>query len=139
MPILEGYGLTESSAASFINLPDNFKFGTVGPPLPGIEIKIVKDTGEVLFNGRGIMRGYHNLPDESAARSMRDGWLHTGDKGEIDERGRLKITGRIKELIKTSGGKYVAPAKAGVGAQGRLYPSWARWWCTATAATTARR
>ena len=111
MPILEGYGLTESSAASFINLPDNFKFGTVGPPLPGIDVRIAPDTGEVLFRGRGIMRGYHNLPEESAATVDSEGFLHTGDKGEIDERGRLKITGRIKELIKTSGGKYVAPAK----------------------------
>jgi long-chain acyl-CoA synthetase len=111
MPILEGYGLTESSAASFINLPDNFRFGTVGPALPGIDVNIVPDTGEVLFRGRGIMRGYHNLPEETAATVDGQGYLHTGDKGEIDERGRLRITGRIKELIKTSGGKYVAPAK----------------------------
>jgi long-chain acyl-CoA synthetase len=111
MPILEGYGLTESSAASFLNLPHNFKFGTVGAPLPGIQIRIEKETGEVQFNGRGIMRGYHNRPEETE-KSLRDGWLLTGDQGEIDEGGRLKITGRIKELIKTSGGKYVAPAQA---------------------------
>jgi long-chain acyl-CoA synthetase len=110
MPILEGYGLTESSAASFVNLPHNFKFGTVGPPLPGIQVRIASDTGEVQFKCRGIMRGYHNLPEESA-NTLSDGWLLTGDQGEIDEGGRLKITGRIKELIKTSGGKYVVPAK----------------------------
>jgi long-chain acyl-CoA synthetase len=107
--ILEGYGLTESSAASFVNLPDVFRFGTVGPPLPGTEVRIVQDTGEVLIKSRGVMRGYHNLPEVSA-ETVRDGWLYTGDKGELDEAGRLKITGRIKELIKTSGGKYVAPA-----------------------------
>ncbi|HMV68167.1 MAG TPA: long-chain fatty acid--CoA ligase [Myxococcota bacterium] len=114
MPILEGYGLTESSAASFVNLPHNFKFGTVGPPLPGIQVRIDAETGEVQFNGRGIMRGYHNRPDETE-KSLRDGWLLTGDQGEIDAGGRLRITGRIKELIKTSGGKYVAPAQAEAG------------------------
>lgn len=108
--ILEGYGLTESSAASFVNLPDNFAFGTVGPVLPGGEVKIVEDTGEVLIRSRGVMRGYHNLPEVSAETLDAEGWLHTGDKGELDGQDRLKITGRIKELIKTSGGKYVAPA-----------------------------
>ena len=107
--ILEGYGLTESSAASFVNLPNSFGFGTVGPPLPGTELKIVDGTGEILIKSRGIMRGYHNLPEVSA-ETLKDGWLYTGDKGENDSKGRLKITGRIKELIKTSGGKYVAPA-----------------------------
>jgi long-chain acyl-CoA synthetase len=107
--ILEGYGLTESSAASFVGLPDSFKFGTVGTILPGGEVKIAPETGEILFKSRGIMRGYHNLP-EATAETLKDGWLCTGDKGELDEKQRLKITGRIKELIKTSGGKYVAPA-----------------------------
>lgn len=107
--ILEGYGLTESSAASVVNLPDHFRFGTVGRPLPGTEAKIVPDTGEILLKSRGIMRGYHNMP-EVTAETIKDGYLCTGDKGELDSQGRLKITGRIKELIKTSGGKYVAPA-----------------------------
>jgi long-chain acyl-CoA synthetase len=107
--ILEGYGLTESSAASVVNMPSNFKFGTVGPVLPGGELRIVEGTGEVLIKSRGVMRGYHNMPEETAA-TLENGWLHTGDKGELDEQKRLKITGRIKELIKTSGGKYVAPA-----------------------------
>jgi long-chain acyl-CoA synthetase len=105
--ILEGYGLTESSAASFVNRPVGFKFGTVGPPLPGTSLKIESD-GEILIKGRGIMRGYHNKPEETAA-ALKDGWLLTGDIGELDEAGRLKITDRKKDLIKTSGGKYVAP------------------------------
>ena len=106
--ILEGYGLTESSAATFVSLPQSFVFGTVGPPLPGVEVKIAED-GEVLIRGRGIMRGYHNLPEETAQTLDADRWLHTGDIGELDPSGRLRITDRKKDLIKTSGGKYVAP------------------------------
>jgi long-chain acyl-CoA synthetase len=109
MPILEGYGLTESAAASFVNRPNSARFGTVGPPLPGTEVRIAED-GEVLFRGRGIMRGYHKLPAETATTLLPGGWLATGDIGELDEVGRLRITDRKKELIKTSGGKYVAPA-----------------------------
>jgi long-chain acyl-CoA synthetase len=106
--ILEGYGLTESAAGSFVNHPDQYKFGTVGPVFPGSEVKL-GEGDEVLIKGPGVMDGYHNLPDESAKSLTDDGWLHTGDKGSIDENGYLTITGRIKELFKTSGGKYIAP------------------------------
>ncbi|QFZ22145.1 AMP-dependent synthetase/ligase [Saccharothrix syringae] len=105
--ILEGYGLTESSAASFVNRPGANRIGTVGRPLKGTGVRIADD-GEVLIGGRGIMRGYRNLPEETG-KTLVDGWLHTGDIGELDEEGRLRLTDRKKELIKTSGGKYVAP------------------------------
>ncbi|MCD9197322.1 AMP-dependent synthetase/ligase [Aeromicrobium wangtongii] len=106
--ILEGYGLTETSAGAFVNQPDNFKIGSVGTAFPGSEAKIAAD-GEVLIKGPHIMRGYHNLETESASSLTDEGWLHTGDEGRIDEDGFLFITGRKKELFKTSGGKYVAP------------------------------
>lgn len=107
--ILEGYGLTESSAASFVNPPGRNKFGTVGPILPGGQVRIDPESGEIQFKSRGVMRGYYNLP-EATAEALVDGWLNTGDKGEVDADGYLRITDRIKNLIKTSGGKYIAPA-----------------------------
>jgi long-chain acyl-CoA synthetase len=107
--ILEGYGLTESSAGSFVNHPDNYKFGTVGAVFPGSEVK-VGDNDEVLIKGPGVMDGYHNLPEETASSLTDDGWLRTGDKGSVDAEGYLTITGRIKDLFKTSGGKYIAPS-----------------------------
>ena len=106
--ILEGYGLTESSAGSFVNHPDDYKMGTVGPVFPGSEVKL-GDGDEILIKGPGVMEGYHNLPEETAKSLADDGWLRTGDKGELDADGFLRITGRIKELFKTSGGKYIAP------------------------------
>lgn len=107
--ILEGYGLTESSAGTFVNRPGKNKIGTVGLPLPGSEVKIAPEDGEILLKGRGIMRGYHNMPEATAETLTPDRWLKTGDIGEVDAEGFLKITDRKKDLIKTSGGKYVAP------------------------------
>ena len=107
--ILEGYGLTESSAASFVNRPGNCSFGSVGWAVPGTEVQIAKD-GEILLRGPGIMSGYHNLPEASAESVDGDGWLHTGDIGNLDERGFLRVTDRKKDLFKTSTGKYVAPS-----------------------------
>ena len=106
--ILEGYGLTETSAGAFVNQPDAFRIGSVGTAFPGSEVKIADD-GEVLIKGPHVMQGYHNLDTESASTLEGDGWLHTGDEGRIDDEGFLFITGRKKELFKTSGGKYVAP------------------------------
>jgi long-chain acyl-CoA synthetase len=106
--ILEGYGLTETSAGSFVNHPDDYKMGTVGPVFPGSEVRL-GDGDEILIRGPGVMEGYHNLPEETAKTLTDDGWLRTGDKGELDADGFLRITGRIKELFKTSGGKYIAP------------------------------
>src|SRR6478609_4578736 len=106
--ILEGYGLTESSAGSFVNLPKDYRFGTVGPVFPASEVKL-GEGDEVMIKGPGVMDGYHNLPEETATTLTEDGWLKTGDKGALDADGYLRITGRIKELFKTSGGKYIAP------------------------------
>jgi long-chain acyl-CoA synthetase len=106
--ILEGYGLTESSAGSFVNHPESYKFGTVGPVFPGSRVRL-GEGDEIQIAGPGVMDGYHNLPDETAKTLTEDGWLRSGDKGSIDSEGFLTITGRIKELFKTSGGKYIAP------------------------------
>jgi long-chain acyl-CoA synthetase len=108
--ILEGYGLTESSAATHVNLPRARKIGTVGPALPGIDVRIAED-GEILMRGPWIMRGYRGLPEQTAEALDADGWLRTGDVGFVDAEGFLAITDRKKDLIKTSGGKYVAPTE----------------------------
>ncbi|MFF3345258.1 AMP-dependent synthetase/ligase [Streptomyces sp. NPDC002779] len=108
--ILEGYGLTESSAASFVNPGEAYRTGTVGKPLPGCEVRIADD-GEILLRGPGIMEGYHGLPEKTAEVLEPDGWFHTGDIGELSPDGYLRITDRKKDLFKTSGGKYIAPTE----------------------------
>lgn len=108
LPLLEGYGLTETSSGTCIARLDDPQSGLVGPPLPGTEIRVADD-GEIFTRGPGVMNGYHNLPEVTAEVLSEDGWLATGDVGEIDDQGRLRITDRKKDLAKTSGGKYIAP------------------------------
>ncbi len=107
--VLEGYGLTETAAASFINRPHAYRFGTVGWPFPATEARIAAD-GEILLKGPGVMAAYHDLPDATAEALDEDGFFHTGDIGEIDADGFLRITDRKKDMFKTSQGKYVAPS-----------------------------
>jgi long-chain acyl-CoA synthetase len=106
--VVEGWGMTETSTAATVATPEDFKIGTIGKPFPGCEVKIADD-GEILVKGANVFQGYHKNP-EATAETIVDGWLHTGDIGEIDAEGFIKITGRKKDIIITAGGKNITPA-----------------------------
>jgi long-chain acyl-CoA synthetase len=106
--VVEGWGMTETSTAATVATPEDFKIGTIGKPFPGCEVKIAED-GEILVKGANVFQGYHKNP-EATAETIVDGWLHTGDIGEIDSEGFIKITGRKKDIIITAGGKNITPA-----------------------------
>jgi len=109
IPLAELWGMSETTGAGCCNPPDKIKIGTVGPPAPGCEVKLADD-GEVLIRGAIVMPGYRNLPDKTAEAIDSEGWLHTGDIGELDSDGYLKIVDRKKELIINAAGKNMSPA-----------------------------
>jgi long-chain acyl-CoA synthetase len=121
VPIFEGYGMTETATAATSNLPDAFRFGSVGKPFPNVEVKIADD-GEVLLRGPNIFKEYYKNPDATAG-TLVDGWLHTGDLGSLDDDGYLYITGRKKDIIITAGGKNITPANLENGLKQNRYIS----------------
>jgi long-chain acyl-CoA synthetase len=108
VPVREGYGITETATAATACSPENHRFGSVGKPFPGVEVKIAED-GELLIKGPNIFQGYHNRAEETFG-AVENGWLHTGDLGRVDEDGFVYIVGRKKDIIITAGGKNLTPA-----------------------------
>ncbi len=109
IPVLEGWGMTETTAVGTVCTLEHVKFGTVGRPLPGVEIRIAEEDGEILVRGPHVFREYWRNP-EATAETLVDGWLHTGDVGAVDDEGYLSITGRKKDIIITAGGKNLTPS-----------------------------
>ena len=118
IPLAEGWGMSETCGVGTVNRPGRIKIGTVGPPVPGIEIRLAED-GEVLIRGDNMMVGYRNQPEKTAETIDGEGWLATGDIGEIDDEGYLKIVDRKKELIINAAGKNMSPANIESSAEGR--------------------
>jgi long-chain acyl-CoA synthetase len=121
VPVMEGYGMTETSTVATGQTPEDFRFGSIGKPLPGVEIKIAED-GEILLRGDNIFQGYYKN-EEASREALEDGWLHTGDLGRIDDDGFVYISGRKKDIIITAGGKNITPANLENGIKQNQYVS----------------